>query len=86
LLKSVYQLQRTHEFALRKLRKLFDIIQPYRSSAFMHFGPQNFSQNLSTPGTVYPENLTGSYTRKFLENRKNRQIYQNTDFGRFVNW
>ena len=48
------------------------IIQPYRSSAFIHFGPQTFAQMLSTPGTVYPENLTWGYSRKFLENRKKK--------------
>ena len=61
--KSVYQFQRTHEFALPKV---LNLIQPYRSSAFMHFGTQNFAQMLSTPGSVYPENLTGGYSRKFL--------------------
>jgi len=55
-------LERTLEFALPNV---FDLIQPYRSSAFIRFGPQNFSQMLSTPGTVYPENLTGVTAENF---------------------
>jgi len=31
----------------------------------MNFGPQNFSQMLITPGTVYPENLTGVTAENF---------------------
>jgi len=32
----------------------------------MNFGPQNFSQMLSTPGTVYRENLMGVTAENFL--------------------
>jgi len=46
--------------------KFFNLIQPYRSSVFMNFGPQNFLQMLSTPGTVYLENLTGVTAENFL--------------------
>jgi len=33
----------------------------------MNFGPQNFSQMLSTSGTFYPENLTGVKAEFFWE-------------------
>jgi len=31
----------------------------------MYFGPQNFAQMLSTPGTVYLENMTGVTAESF---------------------
>jgi len=31
----------------------------------MHFGPQNFAQVLSTPGSVSAENLTGVTAERF---------------------